>query len=38
MKSFDFGRNALNLSVAAALLAGCGGSQQPIDVRGRKAA
>ncbi len=30
MKSFDFGRRALGTTVAAAMLAGCGGSQQPI--------
>jgi hypothetical protein len=30
MKSFDFGRYAFSATIAAALLAGCGGSQPPI--------
>ncbi len=34
MKSLDFGRNALYICVAAALLQGCGGSQPPIAAPG----
>ncbi|MFY9664164.1 MAG: hypothetical protein WAL67_05910 [Candidatus Cybelea sp.] len=34
MKSLDFGRNALYVCVAAALLQGCGGSQLPIAAPG----
>ena len=38
MKSLDFVRFALSMGVAAALLAGCGGSQSPIGASGRDAA
>jgi hypothetical protein len=34
MKSLDFGRCALGISVAAEMLAGCGGSQPPIPAPG----
>ena len=34
MKSLDFVRFALSMGVAAALLAGCGGSQPPIGAPG----
>jgi hypothetical protein len=34
MRSLEFGRYALNMGSAAALLAGCGGSQPPIGAPG----
>src|SRR5580704_1286337 len=34
MKSLDFGRFALSMGAAAALLGGCGGSQAPIGAAG----
>jgi len=34
MKGLDFGRFALTSCVAAAMLAGCGGSQPPIGATG----
>jgi len=34
MKSFDFCNVALSISIASALLAACGGSQQPIGTPG----
>jgi hypothetical protein len=34
MKSLDFSRYALSSCVAAAMLAGCGGSQPPIGAPG----
>jgi hypothetical protein len=34
MRSLDFSRNALTSCVAAAMLAGCGGSQPPIGAPG----
>jgi hypothetical protein len=34
MKSLELGRYALNSCVAAAMLAGCGGSQPPIGAQG----
>ena len=37
MKSLDFGRFALSMGVAAAMLAGCGGSQSPIGAPGATA-
>lgn len=38
MKSLEFSRYALSMGVAAAMLAGCGGSQPPIGAAGRDAA
>jgi hypothetical protein len=34
MKSIDFSRYAVSISIAAALLAGCGGSQPPVAAPG----
>jgi Glycine rich protein len=34
LKSLEFGRNAFSISVAATMLAGCGGSQPPIGTPG----